>query len=76
MKMLKFTMCMLGAIVLSLFFFLASLFLFPSYFASILAFLILVYLYWPKKRWLFSEVLGPVFLLGFLLSLTISLIIL
>ena len=75
MKILKFVMCILGGIVLSLSFWFALFIFLPLPITFIIAPLILIYLYWPKERWLFSKILGPILLLEFLLFLTISLII-
>lgn len=80
MRMLKFIMCILGAIMLSVPIWFALLLLggeHPRILAFLIASLAVAYLYWPgKKHGLFLEVLGPVLLLELLLLLTINLIIL
>jgi hypothetical protein len=75
-KILKLIVCILGAIILSVFIWLV-LHMLPKILMFFVAFLIVVYLYWPsKKRVLFLEILGPVLALELTLLLTINLIIL
>jgi len=82
-RVLKLTTFIFGAIVLSIFFQLALLFLwvlalrFIPNGTDLVTGLVIAYLYWPgKKRGLFLRVLGPVLALELALFLTINLIIL
>jgi len=75
-KILKFIVCILGAIILSVFIW-AILYLLPKILMFFVVSLIVVYLYWTgKKHGLFLKIFSSVLLLELLLLLTISLIIL